>query len=370
MVTWAASASALLVVTCALLTGVLGAPEDVAFTAVADWVISNGGMVKATVGYNSEGVRGLYTTERVLKGEKLATIPGATILNSGSLNVLMVLREMYTPGSRFQTYFDYMPKKGEINNLCTFNEEYLPMMSFFMAKHVTTVQSYMRSVLNMEVQEQLEYTISEVIGNINITFEYLQYVCALTSTRYVASHERERLLLVPIYDLGNHHRTCPTLLTEYDRANEISMVAGEDLQPGDEIFINYSEDVRADNIFLHYGFLPKICNNYGDDLRADHTFLHYGFLPEVEDPPLLLAEDHHLFDEETYGVTVNDDAFYELRLRRKIALAYEIDRLNKDLESGAVASDEAFEEGGQYGNQHEGVLITGKKLNPSQRTEL
>jgi len=45
-----------------------------------------------------------------------------------------------------------------------------------------------------------EYTVTEILGA-GLTLEDLQRGCALSTTRYVAANARQRLLLVPIFDM-------------------------------------------------------------------------------------------------------------------------------------------------------------------------
>eukprot|EP00798_Chlamydomonas_sp_ICE-L_P000387 gene387-1782_t len=184
--------------------GVLGEKSfEEGFEAVKDWVVANGGMVKATVKTNENGVRGLYTTEAIKKSERIAVITAASILNAGSSEnhfTTTMLRELKDPHSRFRSAMDMLPKPHEVLNACNFPDEYLPLMTEWMVSQIKSRQSHFEPMLDGSARSTMEFTIPEVMGTTKVTV---------------------------------------------------------------------------------------------DDLNA---LLNYGFLPDLEDPPRLLLQDHHLFD--------------------------------------------------------------------------
>ncbi|KAL6755639.1 hypothetical protein V8C86DRAFT_2672399 [Haematococcus lacustris] len=193
-------------------------------------------------------------------------------------------------------------------------------------------QGHMEAALNGEVNLHLEYTPREVLGNINgsLTLDDLKYACALSSTRYVSTNARQRLMMFPLFDLMNHQHQCLHFLSNYDEADEEQVIAGKDVEAGEEL-----------------------CYGYGT-MRDDYAVMHYGFLPDLEDPPRLLevgteAElQAELSRQQTTLKTLQEeedtdsrvvkgqdpvyDVLKELQWRRRNALRYEIKRLQEALQ--------------------------------------
>eukprot|EP00195_Chlamydomonas_chlamydogama_P006162 CAMPEP_0202890664 /NCGR_PEP_ID=MMETSP1392-20130828/995_1 /ASSEMBLY_ACC=CAM_ASM_000868 /TAXON_ID=225041 /ORGANISM="Chlamydomonas chlamydogama, Strain SAG 11-48b" /LENGTH=357 /DNA_ID=CAMNT_0049574279 /DNA_START=49 /DNA_END=1122 /DNA_ORIENTATION=+ len=282
---------ALLVLACGIQQ--IWAAKKYEYEELERWVLDNGGMIKTKVDVSKNGIRGLYAKEAVKAGDYLATIPSSVILNAGSVHgdfmspMMTLLREMHTPCTRFKPYLDIMPKKGEIINACNLPYEYLPLLqSSYWDGFIRGWQSYMDQALQGEVTRHMEYTFKEVVGNVNLTLDDVKHACALTSTRYVSTDSvRARLIMVPIYDMANHWHKCPHTISVYDNADELHIIAGKDVEAGEEI-----------------------CYPYGS-MRDDYAVLHYGYLPEAQVPPRLLMIDRHDFNPEDHGKGVGEEDF-------------------------------------------------------------
>ncbi len=55
------------------------------------------------------------------------------------------------------------------------------------------------------------------------------------TTRYLATGTRARMIMVPIFDMANHRPDCPHSVSIYDDATELHMVAGRDVEAGEEV---------------------------------------------------------------------------------------------------------------------------------------
>ncbi|PNH09942.1 hypothetical protein TSOC_003417 [Tetrabaena socialis] len=265
------------------------------------WVRDLGGEINMEVRTNPSGVRGIFATKKVVETGYLASIPASAILNTGSLNdsfavpTLTVLRELKDPHSRFKPYVDMWPKPDGLLNSCNLPEKYIGMwksahweknqkdwLYYLTALHevragmLCTSDSSILSILSiLLIAAHTQYTIEEMVGNATVTLDDLKYCCAISSTRYVSTARRRRLLMAPIFDLANHERECLHTISSYETADFLHVVAGEDVEEGQEI-----------------------CYSYGS-LRDDYAVAHYGFLPALEDPPRLALVDHWQFDPES-----------------------------------------------------------------------
>lgn len=252
-----------------------------------EWVRQLGGMAKVEVKTNPNGVRGLFATEFVKQGESLASIPASAIMNAGALNstlavsTLTVLRELKDPHTRFAPYLDVFDKG--VLNWCNMAPKYFPMWKAdYWERTLPSWQAYMGRFHQGAINADLEITIEEAVGNATVTLDDLKYACAVASTRYVTAPNRPRLVMVPIFDLCNHKLHCDHFLRSSPRGHSLEMVAGKDMQPGDEV-----------------------CYSYGP-MRDDYSVAYYGFLPDLESPPRLALVDHRAFDpEDKYS---HDDA--------------------------------------------------------------
>ncbi|EFJ50972.1 hypothetical protein VOLCADRAFT_103616 [Volvox carteri f. nagariensis] len=238
------------------------------------WVRDLGGEIHLEVKNNRHGVRGAFATKSFAENDVIAAIPSATIMNTGSFNesfavpTLTVLRELKDPHSRFKPYVDMWPKPDELVNSCNMDLKYAPMWkSAYWEKNMRDWDLHLRALLAGELDADLEYTIKEMVGNAEVTLDDLKYACAISSTRYVSSLRRRRLLMAPIFDLANHWRNCSSSLSAYETGDFLYFMAGENINAGDEV-----------------------CYSYGS-LRDDYAVAHYGFLPDLEDPPRLALVD-------------------------------------------------------------------------------
>lgn len=64
---------------------------------------------------------------------------------------------------------------------------------------------------------------------------HLSAYLSQSSTRYVSTHRRRRLLMVPLFDMANHARECPHHISGYEQGDWFHLIAGEDLEAGDEV---------------------------------------------------------------------------------------------------------------------------------------
>ncbi|KAL6752581.1 hypothetical protein V8C86DRAFT_2751589 [Haematococcus lacustris] len=268
------------IVTLVLIAISAGEPQLNGMRDLEAWVIAHGGMTKAEYGYNKRGFRGIFAKEAIKKGDPIMIIPASCSINVGSLTgsfltpSLLLLRELRHPDSRFKPYLNIFPKRDEVVNACNLDKKYWHMLPTPLLNMVQGWQGHMEAALNGEVNLHLEYTPREVLGNINgsLTLDDLKYACALSSTRYVSTNARQRLMMFPLFDLMNHQHQCLHFLSNYDEADEEQVIAGKDVEAGEEL-----------------------CYGYGT-MRDDYAVMHYGFLPDLEDPPRLLELDHHQYD--------------------------------------------------------------------------
>ncbi|KXZ43706.1 hypothetical protein GPECTOR_82g240 [Gonium pectorale] len=211
------------------------------------WIIEEGGILKATVGRTAQGVRGVFTTEDIPKGETVIMIPPHLVLSVRSVaaadDATFLLREMHTPCSRLKPYMDVLPKEGQVLTGYNFPEEYVQYLA----------------------DDHLVMTIPEAIGRTNMSLPYWEYVVSLLSSR-TFSMRKNTLSMVPFLDLMNHDPRNINQLS--DSATDIRLIAGRDLVKGEEITITYG------------------------NMRSDELLLYYGFIDTVTQPPRLLAVDH------------------------------------------------------------------------------
>lgn len=261
----------------------LSAPTIVRADPYADleaFVVSNGGSLNTTIGFNAKGVRGLFAKQDAKKNDLLATIPSSCMLNAGSLDssiatgTIIALRELYDPHSRFKPWINVLPRRGEVVNLCNVDKKYLHLLdSEYWQRQINNTQNYLEAVINGSANHELEMTIKEAVGSARVTLEDLQWACAVASTRYVTVELRRRLVILPIFDMENHIRTCPHTTTALDGGDSISIIAGKDVVKGEEL-----------------------CYAYSDTMRDDYCVVNYGFLPEIEEPARLFTIDHPQFN--------------------------------------------------------------------------
>eukprot|EP00195_Chlamydomonas_chlamydogama_P006746 CAMPEP_0202905820 /NCGR_PEP_ID=MMETSP1392-20130828/36166_1 /ASSEMBLY_ACC=CAM_ASM_000868 /TAXON_ID=225041 /ORGANISM="Chlamydomonas chlamydogama, Strain SAG 11-48b" /LENGTH=360 /DNA_ID=CAMNT_0049594093 /DNA_START=76 /DNA_END=1158 /DNA_ORIENTATION=+ len=258
--------------------------DDQAFEDVVAWVRRLGGEVNVKLGRNVHGVRGIMATKDLAEGDPILRVPPSAVLNVGPPSgfmdpVLTLIREMRTSGSRFKAYTDTLPRQGEVFNGCNFPKEYIPMLQ---NEHLEgTVLSWQQALLDLLNNTNISghnLLVTDIVDDPSeLSIEYLKYVCALTSTRYISGDPRPVLLMVPVFDMANYRRACPHYTQIFsEEAAGFNLMAGELVNKGDEICYDYS------------------------DLRDDRGVIHYGFLPAQQNPPLLAAVDHPNFNESHY----------------------------------------------------------------------
>ncbi|KAG2498291.1 hypothetical protein HYH03_003552 [Edaphochlamys debaryana] len=254
------------------------------------WVKDLGGTVNAEVKLNKDGVRGLFTTKGIKRDEPICSIPAAAIMNVAGYNdsfavpTLAVLKEWKLGAqSRFKPYVDMWPGPEGLVNSCNMDLKYVPMWkndyceSSGRERNHADWHKHAMALLDGSLNPDIEYTVQEVMGADPVTVDDLKYACAISSTRYVSSARRRRLLMAPVFDLANHDRNCANYLSAYDTADFLHLLAGEDMAANTEV-----------------------CYSYGA-LRDDYALAHYGFMPPLEDPPRLAYVDHPEFSEGHYS---------------------------------------------------------------------
>ncbi len=71
-----------------------------------------------------------------------------------------------------------------------------------------------------------------------------------STTRYVSTHQRWRLLLVPIFDMANHARDCPHHISGYDQGHWFHFTARRDLEPGEEVRVRRGREGKVAGVPL------------------------------------------------------------------------------------------------------------------------
>ncbi|KAG2430223.1 hypothetical protein HXX76_010322 [Chlamydomonas incerta] len=298
-------------------------PEDVAADELVAWVLESGGKANVEVRRNAAGVRGLYASRDIAAGQDIYSIPLSCILNAGdmqdfSLPTLALLREMHTPCSRFSAYVRAMPPPAHQFNGCNLPLSYVSLLqSSYWEEQVMTWRSLLTRLLGGELNDSAAVLLPEAVGRAadNMTLAELQYACSLASSRYITGEPRQRMLLVPLFDMANHRPGCPHAVRSFERPDpSFRLVAGERIRSGQEVCYSYG-DMADDVALVHYGILAG----------GRHT-----------DPPRLLMVDHHLFDPAAgsnlvpplpFEPTTDKERRRELkRLKARLAELRELDR--------------------------------------------
>lgn len=255
--------------------------EEELYAALEKFVVSNGGQVRAKVGYNSQGYRGLFARELIKAGEPIVSVPGTCLINAGAVKgspmtpTLILLREQLNPHSRMKPYLDVLPAADSVMGACTWDKSVWPL---FESKHWENFfsgwQNFIHDSVTGDGNHRLEFTVEEVLGNVTGKLTLLDFkrACALVATRYVDFAPRGRLFMIPIFDMCNHRRGCQNHIRGTEDQKGVNFIAAQDIEEGEEI-----------------------CVGYGS-MRDDYAVSHYGFLPDLEDPPRLLEIDHHQFN--------------------------------------------------------------------------
>ncbi|PNH04549.1 hypothetical protein TSOC_009281, partial [Tetrabaena socialis] len=109
-----ASALLLLAVFTGQIQGQMTAEEE----RLVNWVLEEGATLRVTIGRRPDGVRGLFTTQAVAKGDLLVYIPDHIVLSvknvAASEAAPTLLKELHVPCSRLRPYLDVLPKENEV----------------------------------------------------------------------------------------------------------------------------------------------------------------------------------------------------------------------------------------------------------------
>ncbi|EFJ40346.1 hypothetical protein VOLCADRAFT_108207 [Volvox carteri f. nagariensis] len=242
-----------------------------------DWISQEGGEFKVTISRTSAGVRGVFTTQDVRKGELLIYIPDHLVFSVRNVPAAegapLLLKELFTPCSRLTPYLRVLPRETQVLTGYNFPEEYIK----FLADDNLELQvrgsfkKHCRSTFEGQNDENMMTTIPEAIGSVNISLPYFEYVVSMLSSR-TFSLRRDALSMVPLLDLMNHDIRDINQLDSSRAYRGVRVVAGKDLAKGEEVTITYG------------------------NMRSDELLLYYGFLDTITDPPRLLAVDHRNYN--------------------------------------------------------------------------
>ncbi|KAG2447795.1 hypothetical protein HYH02_007252 [Chlamydomonas schloesseri] len=259
------------------LASVLGRGTDAYITneeqSFLDWVISEGGELRVTIGRDAKGVRGLYTKQPVKKGEVLISIPEHLVLsvkNAAAAEATpQLLREVYSPCSRLRPYLDTLPGPDGVLTAYNWPDEYVKYLADpVMEEQVTnSFKLHAKYTWLGNNDEEMEVTIPEAIGRANISLADWEHMVSLLSSR-TFTIRKGALSLVPVLDLANHDVRD---VNQLDNSSKVRLIAGKDLGAGEEVTITYG------------------------GLRNDELLLYYGFLDTVTEPPRLFSMDHRAY---------------------------------------------------------------------------
>ncbi|KAG2430179.1 hypothetical protein HXX76_010278 [Chlamydomonas incerta] len=241
--------------------------------ALLDWVVSEGGELRVTISRDNAGVRGLYTTQPVKKGEALLSIPRHLVLSVKNVAAAeaspQLLKEMHSPCSRLRPYLDTLPGPDGVLTAYNWPEEYIKYLADpVMEEQVgNSFKLHARNTWLGHNDDEMEMTIPEAIGRKNITLQEWEHVVSLLSSR-TFSIRKGALSLVPLLDLANHDVRD---INKLGNTTTVRLIAGKDLAAGEQVTITYGP------------------------MRNDELLMYYGFLDTVTDPPRLFSIDHRDF---------------------------------------------------------------------------
>ncbi|GIL56131.1 hypothetical protein Vafri_11561 [Volvox africanus] len=255
--------------------------------SMLDWIKREGGEFKVTISRNSAGVRGVFTTENVRKGDLLILIPDHLVLSVQSVPAAeaapLLLKELHTPCSRLGPYLRILPNESQVLTGYNFPDEYIRYLADDqLESHVQrSFKRHCRSTFEGQNDEKMMMTIPEAIGQVNISLPYYEYVVSMLSSR-TFSLRKEALSMVPLLDLLNHDVRDINQLDSSMKTQGVRLHAGKDFLKGEEVTITYG------------------------NMRSDELLLYYGFLDTVTSPPRLLAVDHRNFNPLEFGELVDE----------------------------------------------------------------
>ncbi|GLI61626.1 hypothetical protein VaNZ11_004045, partial [Volvox africanus] len=255
--------------------------------SMLDWIKREGGEFKVTISRNSAGVRGVFTTENVRKGDLLVLIPDHLVLSFRNVPAAegapLLLKELYTPCSRLGPYLRILPNESQVLTGYNFPDMYIKYLAddHLESQVQRSFKQHCRSTFEGQNDDKMMMTIPEAIGQVNISLPYYEYVVSMLSSR-TFSLRKEALSMVPLLDLMNHDIRDINQLDSSVNARGVRLIAGKDLLKGEEVTITYG------------------------DMRSDELLLYYGFLDTVTSPPRLLAVDHRNFKPLEFGELVEE----------------------------------------------------------------
>ncbi|PNW82543.1 hypothetical protein CHLRE_06g283200v5 [Chlamydomonas reinhardtii] len=241
--------------------------------ALLDWVIAEGGELRVTISRDEAGVRGLYTTQPVKKGEVIVSIPQHIVLSVKNVAAAeaspQLLKEIHSPCSRLRPYLDTLPGPDGVLTAYNWPEEYIKYLAdpAMEEQLKNSFKLHARNTWLGHNDDEMEVTIPEAIGRKNITLKEWEHVVSLLSSR-TFSIRKGALSLVPVLDLVNHDVRD---INQLGNSSTVDLVAGKDLAAGEQVTITYGS------------------------MRNDELLMYYGFVDTVTEPPRLFSVDHRDF---------------------------------------------------------------------------
>jgi len=283
--------------------------------ALLKWVKDNGAELKVYIGRNRQGVRGLFTTQDIKEGEEILSIPYHLVIKftykSAAEIAPVLLKELYTPCSRFGPYLKSLPRRNEVlsgNNIPLDLVKYLGVPE--LEGKIQMAQEHCEAIAKNDPEIdawQLDLTVPEAVGNVNISAEEFKFVASVVNTRTLNGRPGT-IFMVPVLDMANHDRSSKNYMTSdpesrYKNNVAIKLVAGAEIKRGEEVTIPYG------------------------NLRNDEMLYNFGFLDPSE-PPLLITTDHHKAKDAEGAHVHQTDAILRPFAGNVPELQAEVERLN------------------------------------------
>ena len=103
---------------------------------------------------------------------------------------------------------------------------------------------------------------ARVAGRTDVPRQTYERAWELVASRAVGARgvrglRGERLLLVPYLDMANHAHGVGGQLSFDPRSGDVTLLAGTDLEAGDEVLLDYGEGRCNSEFLLQYGFVPS-----------------------------------------------------------------------------------------------------------------
>ncbi|KAG2488223.1 hypothetical protein HYH03_013216 [Edaphochlamys debaryana] len=269
------------------------APADGAHTTPAEqaliqWLLDSGGQVNVQIHRDSSGVRGLSAAAATAAGSVLVRVPLSSAITLGEANdtapelAIRLLRERHRSRPRYGPYFAVLPPAPGSEGWAPSCGEELPAAAVEalagpgLRELLAAKRSWLRAVCS-GAAPGLPLPLARAVPRAHVSEEEFAWATCMVSSRSI-SGPGGAMLAIPLIDLANHcgsraRRQPDTLrfrrLTAGEAGAEgaeagakgvgagdmvLELVAGADLQPGEEVCISYGQ-LAPDEALLYYGFL-------------------------------------------------------------------------------------------------------------------